>query len=74
MSNDVYTTIQDYVSSICKIWFGDPMTVENWYKKNTNLFAGIRATVNSFEAKLNTLEFEHMDQVKGERCSPRKTI
>ena len=54
-SAEVYATINDYVSSILKVWFGQPVTLENWFKKNQLTYKGVIDRVGQVEAKLAEL-------------------
>ena len=60
--------MQDYVASICKIWFGEPVTVENFFKKNTMVFNGIKTRVVEFEKRVQEWQLEGKEETIGEVC------
>ena len=51
------------MATILKIWFGQPITLENWYKKNQLSYKGVIARVNQVEAKLAELSPADKEQI-----------
>ena len=59
----MYGTINDYVGSILKVWFGQPVTLENWYKKHQLSYKAVIGRVGQVEARLADLVQSDRDQI-----------
>lgn len=64
-ANDVNMTMQDYAASVCKIWFGDPCSVENWCRKNTKVFDGIKDQVGDLAIKIGNWQLDDKESTNG---------
>lgn len=53
------------MASICKIWFGEPISVDNWFKKNTNIFNGVKVRITELEKTIENWQIENKDETNG---------
>jgi uncharacterized coiled-coil DUF342 family protein len=57
--------MQDYAASICKIWFGEPISVDNWFKKNSAIFNGVKNRISILEMNVQEWKLENKDDTNG---------
>lgn len=66
-ANDVNMTMQDYAANVCKIWFGDPCTVDNWCRKNTKVFHQVKSQVDDLAKRIGEWQLEDKEATNGSR-------
>lgn len=55
-------TFQDYSNHMSKIIFGEPISLDNWFRKNIKLFEKVKERVTEFEEKIAKVEWENKDE------------
>jgi len=53
------------VSAICKLWFGEPISLENWVKNQKTFFSHIVTRANELGARIAALDLDGKEKIIG---------
>lgn len=55
-------TFQDYSNHLSKSIFGEPIALDNWFRKNIKLFEKVKDRVTEFEEKIAKVDWENKEE------------